>query len=565
MALPAMITQMGQQQFNYGASVADSLRKLGDEVGKTLVMQQFQKEAAAELPFMQQAMQSAMGKIGQGDVAGGYMDAMMALPLASQNPIVQAAANNYFKGMQQAAEFKQSSLWRDLQASRMGGGGGGTTGPMGFRVPSAEALSDPNAQFESDMIYAEEGLPAMGFGGGALQGTEDQRRQQAEADRMYGAPMDPDAQAGRDLMALEPEGQQGGMSFGFGTISQFKPKDDVIEATQEEVAKYKGLSPDGKADYTAKLIETDTEYSPPQGRKASPFAGIVGFEDVVYIEGPVTGGQKVTKVEETYSQRTGKSVKRELAPADKSDEQTFDAFVANMEQASRFAMRNPQLRKIIEATGGDLTRVDFQDEETDTGETVFKAYVDGTDMGVLSTKENFNEKAALEMLADAPAVMRRNGWKVIKGERPAAPAEEEGAQETGAPAPAPSLPAAPDNPFAQPAEQEATRLAAAQETKSKAQRKSEIRRLTQQLQALTPRKTAGLMAMEAGAEGEPAAGMKQAEQADLKQKYDRLYWQIDRLKAVDEGRVFETEAEAKKKSFKSGTIIYIAGKLVRVK
>jgi hypothetical protein len=208
----------------------------------------------------------------------------------------------------------------------------------------------------------------------------------------------------------------------------------------------------------------------------------------------VAGGQKVTGIKEKYSQRTGKEVERTLAPADDSDEKTFDAFVANMEQASRFAMRNPQLRKIIEATGGDLTRVDFDDEETVTGEIVFKAYVDGTDMGVLSTREDFNEKAALEILADAPAAMRRNGW-VVKRRKGEAPAEEEVAPQTTAdkvrakfgkteqPAPAPAPAPAPefsaDNPFAEQAKAGATTPVAApraRETTRERQREGSARK-----------------------------------------------------------------------------------------
>jgi hypothetical protein len=149
MAIPGMITDFNRQNVSYGMAVGQSLQQLGQRVGQQLAMQEYQKQAAAQLPFMQEAMKGAMNKINTGDVSGGYMEAMMALPLGSQNPIVASAAENYFKGLQQAAEFKQSSLWRDLQRDQMMGRGG-----------TATPLPSLMGAFEGD--WAVEGVTPMG-------------------------------------------------------------------------------------------------------------------------------------------------------------------------------------------------------------------------------------------------------------------------------------------------------------------------------------------------------------------------------------------------------------------
>jgi hypothetical protein len=476
MAIPGMITDFSRQQANYGMAVGQSLQQLGQQVGQQLANQEYQRQAAAQLPFITQQMQEAAKEASTGRFGDAYSKVLglTANPQVMQNPFILPALE---MGMQ-AIKQGSSQAWFNLQQEQMQGRRGGTTRPIGFRVPSAEELSDPNANIESDVVYAEDGIPGMGgrtsFGSSVLQGTEAQRRDQAAADAEYGAPVDPDVQAGRDLMAMQPDGQGESISFGFGTISQYKPKPEVQKSTQEEIKRYESLSQEDKADYKTQITETDTGYQVPQGRKAEPFQGIIGFEDAVFIEGPVAGGQKVTGIKEKYSQRTGKEVERTLAPADDSDEKTFNGFIKSLQEASRFAMRNPQLRKIIEATGGDLTRIDFQDDkDPETGEMVIKAYVEGVDMGVLSTDKDFDERLALKILADAPAAIRDNGWKVIKGERPAAAAEEEGAPQTTAdkvrakfgkteqPAPAPkpapsAAPTAPEfsseNPFAEEAQ-----------------------------------------------------------------------------------------------------------------
>ena len=52
MALPAMISEMGQQQANYGAAVGQSLIALGQQVGQQLATREYQRQAQAALPAL---------------------------------------------------------------------------------------------------------------------------------------------------------------------------------------------------------------------------------------------------------------------------------------------------------------------------------------------------------------------------------------------------------------------------------------------------------------------------------------------------------------------------------
>jgi hypothetical protein len=180
MALPAMIQGYAEDQSQRSSALSQSLAQLGQQVGQQLAMREYQRQAQEQLPYMQEAMRNAMAKISNNDVAGGYADAMMNLPLASQNPIVAAAAQNYFNGMQQAAEFQQKSAWQTIQqnmmAQKYGGGGGipamtsqedvllGAEDGGGYQVPAEAAPISGGAGTEMDAIMVDgEQLPTQQY------------------------------------------------------------------------------------------------------------------------------------------------------------------------------------------------------------------------------------------------------------------------------------------------------------------------------------------------------------------------------------------------------------------
>jgi hypothetical protein len=416
MALPAMITGFGEQSANYGAAVGQSLAQLGQQVGQQLAMREYQRQASAALPAMQQAYKSAFDKMGQGQYADGYMELLNTNLQygATTNPFIAQFAEQ----ANQTAKQMESAMWRQAQYGERGGPTTPITIP-GMRVPTAQELADPNYTPDTTItdVTFDGDMDARFVGDDMTQGSPAQREAQRAADREYRTYEDADRAAAAGLPAME---QQEGFSFGAGVLSQYRPEKQTIESTSEEIASFKGLSREKQDAYKDQVIETDTEYRPPQGRVAEPFQGMIGFEDAQYIEGPAKGGFRVASIQEDYDSK-GQKITRKLEPASSDDVNTFNGFVANMDKTNRFVTRNPKLRKMLEAAGGNPNRIDISEEEADVvGEVAYRATIDGQDYGILSTAPDFNERLAIEFLQDAPAVIRRNGWRVIKGEASAA-------------------------------------------------------------------------------------------------------------------------------------------------
>jgi hypothetical protein len=384
---------------------------------------------------------------------------------SNQNPFLMGFIEQANKFAKEAGDVTLSQGWQNIQRGRAAGDAMGD-GPY---IPTTEELENPNFRLDTGVGG---GIPASQYRGSNLQGTPEQ---QAEEQRI--SQTDPDAEAGRELMAMK---QDEDVSFGSETLSKYKPKDEVIDATREEIEKRKALSPEERIDYNTQIAEKAIDYQPPKGRKLEPFEGIIGFENAISIEGPIAGGLKVKEISEQFSEKTGQKVDRKMVPADDSDEKTFDATIFNLEKASNFVKRNPQLRKIIEVTGGDLTRIDIEDFGPKDRKG-YKAFVDGVDMGELSTEDNFNEKAALELLIDAPYVLSRNGYKVINGEKQ--PQAEGASVQQGMPA---AQPPETREPIAEtePLRQQLAAKQAEESKKTAAQRQKRVTEINKEIEKL---------------------------------------------------------------------------------
>jgi hypothetical protein len=130
MAIPAMITQMGQQQLNYGMSVGQSLQQLGQRVGQQLAQKEYQRQAAEALPAMQESYRQAFDKIQRGNISEGYMDVLnTGMQFGSnQNPFLMGFIEQANKFAKEAGDVTLSQGWQNIQrggraASAMGGGG----------------------------------------------------------------------------------------------------------------------------------------------------------------------------------------------------------------------------------------------------------------------------------------------------------------------------------------------------------------------------------------------------------------------------------------------------------
>ncbi len=121
MALPRMISEFNQQNVNYGMAVGQSLQQLGQQVGQQLALQEYQKQAAAQLPFISEQMQLATREASEGKFGDAYSKiiGLTANPSVTQNPFILRAME---MGMQ-AIKQGSSQAWFNLQRKQQAGGG----------------------------------------------------------------------------------------------------------------------------------------------------------------------------------------------------------------------------------------------------------------------------------------------------------------------------------------------------------------------------------------------------------------------------------------------------------
>jgi hypothetical protein len=114
--------------------VADSLAKIGDNVGKVLREREQQKQAQEMLPFLQQSMQESMTLAQKGDTAAAYSNMMgifASNPNLMQNKAVLPFLEMGLKGINESAtrykqgqEYNQRQAYYDkVTANKTGGGG----------------------------------------------------------------------------------------------------------------------------------------------------------------------------------------------------------------------------------------------------------------------------------------------------------------------------------------------------------------------------------------------------------------------------------------------------------
>lgn len=124
MALPAMISDYSKQQLNYGMAVGQSLMQLGQQVGQQLAQKEYQRQASAALPAMQESYRNAFAKIGQGNITEGYMDVLNTGMQYGQNPFLSGYIEQANKFAKDAGSAFISQGWQDIQR---GGRAGGVT------------------------------------------------------------------------------------------------------------------------------------------------------------------------------------------------------------------------------------------------------------------------------------------------------------------------------------------------------------------------------------------------------------------------------------------------------
>lgn len=434
MAIPAMITEMGKQQASYGAAVGQSLIKLGQEVGQQLAMREYQKQAAAELPFIQESMKTAFGKIQGGDVAGGYMDAIAALPFGSQNPIVQAAANNYFKGISQAADLQQSSMWADLQRQRMGGGGTGGETEVVYETPTAEQMADPNYRPVARVVPKTTPTRGGGMGAGFGDGTPEEQALAIDQE----TPLPGMEARFEDTVSEMDTTGGGGFGFGWSYEEGYRPTTEKRKSFEREYNDF--LNAPVEEQQAIKDSVQVPQESIPEGQQTIPFRMALD-PNIVGIAGPKSSVEveKITQVFKDGSQED----RRELIKKD-----PLAATINDLQKADNKISSDNTLLNIHKQVNGDYGRVTTAREMSAAKpeEDRFKIFVDGTEVPDVFTDSVGAE--AIGIMKAKEVAAKEGKYKFVTGQpTEAAPAagapQERFPEKTKSPQAQPAAPTTP--------------------------------------------------------------------------------------------------------------------------
>jgi len=409
MAIPAMITQMGQQQLNYGMSVGQSLQRLGQQVGQQLAQKEYQRQAAEALPAMQESYRQAFNKIQRGRISEGYMDVLnTGMQFGSnQNPFLMGFIEQANKFAKEAGDVTLSQGWQNIQR------GGRAASAMGdvYSVPSTEELlSGTYTQTPTTTS-----IPAMrGAGGGFSFGGD--TRDSIDQDAANNLPQqEPDLGA---PISDVPQSAGEGFSFGGGSVSgpsKYQPPAQIIEKAGQEIAAHSSRTPEERREF----IDSNTisDYS---GKPVS-FEGILGYESFSGTQPTQKLGETGRSAQKKYTPKGEEAtLKIETGVLNQDEINTFNSTLQNARYASQFVRQNRQLSDIAESVNNDWTRVKT-DRSTRNNETTFTASIDNGDPIQLDEEEY----KQLSILTTAfPSVMGGFGVKFVKPTEPATERKE---------------------------------------------------------------------------------------------------------------------------------------------
>jgi len=177
MSIAEMIMQGGNQQSKNWSVLSENLGKLGQQVGQQLAMREYQKQAAAELPVIQQQMQAALSDAGAGKSADAYskLVPLISNPAYTQNPYLLPALEAGMKMTQNTAEDARLRFSYGLREGAAGGLPAVDASAYGFRGTEENLAEGGQPEGMPEAILLPEGQPT--------QGTPEQRAMQ-EADRL---------------------------------------------------------------------------------------------------------------------------------------------------------------------------------------------------------------------------------------------------------------------------------------------------------------------------------------------------------------------------------------------
>jgi hypothetical protein len=170
MSIAEQIMRGTQQQEKSWSVLSENLGRLGQQVGQQLAMREYQKQAAAELPVIQQQMQTALRDAGEGRSADAYskLVPLISNPAYTQNPYLLPALEAGMKMTQNTAEDARLRFSYGLREGAAGGLPAVDASAYGFRNTAGNdsepiVVTNPNQnQSGMDAIMNPEGTPIEG-------------------------------------------------------------------------------------------------------------------------------------------------------------------------------------------------------------------------------------------------------------------------------------------------------------------------------------------------------------------------------------------------------------------
>ena len=170
MSIAEQIMMGTQQQEKSWSVLSENLGRLGQQVGQQLAMREYQKQAAAELPVIQQQMQAALRDAGEGRSADAYskLVPLISNPQYNQNPLLLPALKYGADLTQKTAEDARLRFSYGLREGAAGGLPAVDASAYGFRNTAGNdsepiVVTNPNQnQSGMDAIMNPEGTPIEG-------------------------------------------------------------------------------------------------------------------------------------------------------------------------------------------------------------------------------------------------------------------------------------------------------------------------------------------------------------------------------------------------------------------
>jgi hypothetical protein len=274
MAIAEMISSMGQQQANYGAAVGQSLIQLGQQVGQQLAMKEYQRQASAALPAMQQDYTNAFKKIEAGNIAEGYTDILNTSMQygSTQNPFLMQQIEQANKMGKDAANVVISQGWQDIQRSQMMAKAAGGLPSMSPQEAATQALLPDQAQVrgqEVDVPLPEEEVDLEATPE-AMQGVDEQPQK-----------FDPKAASEQITIIAEGAGTKV-FKDALKNAAANPPTEETVADMQASVNEYNQLDEAGKQSLIqSNTITVDTKQKLDELKKDKSFFQIENADKII--------------------------------------------------------------------------------------------------------------------------------------------------------------------------------------------------------------------------------------------------------------------------------------------